>query len=162
LEPLFLEDFKPGMKLKGSVGRTLTDADNIWFTLLTNNSNQIHFNADYARKKFPGKPFEGRLVVNGFLTLATVAGILVEQTSASGFMLGMKEVKFTHPVFAGDTVYAECEVTAVRPSKSRPGEGIVSLRSVGRNQRGEELVSFDRDFMVRSRGSSAGRRKRKA
>jgi itaconyl-CoA hydratase len=148
---LYFEDFKPGMKFKGSVGRTVTDADNIWFTLMTNNSNQIHFNADYARKNFPGEPFNGRMVVNGFLTLAIAAGILVEQTSAHGFMLGLNNVKFLNPVFAGDTIYAECEVTATRKSKSRKGNGIVSIRTWGNNQRGEKVVEFDRDFMMRER-----------
>lgn len=146
---LFFEDFKPGMKLKGRVGRTVTDPDNIWFTLLTNNSNQIHFNEDYAKKNFPGKPFKGRMVVNGFLTLATVAGILVEQTSANGFMLGLRDVKFVHPVFGGDTIYAECEVTGARGSKSIADSGIVTLRTFGRNQRGELLIEFTRDFMVK-------------
>lgn len=135
--------------MKGRVGRTVTDADNIWFTLLTNNSNQIHFNADYAKKSFPGKPFKGRMVVNGFLTLATVAGILVEQTSANGFMLGLRDVRFVHPVFGGDTIYAECEVTGKRESKSSGDSGIVTLRTWGRNQRGEVLIEFTRDFMVR-------------
>jgi acyl dehydratase len=153
---LYFEDFKPGMKFKGSVGRTLTDADNIWFTLMTNNGNQIHFNADYAKKNFPGEPFKGRMVVNGFLTIATVAGILVEKTSANGFMLGMRNVRFLNPVFGGDTIYAECEVTRTRESESRPGNGIVSLKTLGYNQRGEKLVEFDRDFMVRKRGAVWG------
>jgi acyl dehydratase len=162
---MYFEDFKPGMRFKGSVGRTITDADNIWFSLMTNNSNQIHFNEDYAKKNFPGEPFNGRMVVNGLLTLATVVGILVEQTSAHGFMLGLNNVKFVNPVFAGDTIYAECEVTAARKSRSRKGNGIVSLKSWGLNQRGEKIVEFDRDFMVRGRGStwgSASGRKRKS
>ncbi len=160
---LFFEDFKPGAKFKGRVGRTLTDADNIWFTLMTNNNNQIHFNADCAKKNFPGKPFGGRMVVNGFLTLATIAGILVEQTSTNGFMLGLSKVKFLNPVFAGDTIYAECEVKGARESKSRAGNGVVSLTTWGYNQRGERVVEFERDFMVRKRGTvwnaSASRRK---
>lgn len=151
---LFLEDFKPGMRIKGRVGRTVTDADNIWFTLMTNNSNQIHFNADYARKSFPGEPFRGRMVVNGFLTLATVAGILVEETSASGFMLGIDKVKFLKPVFAGDTIYAECQVTGVRRSKSNTGAGVVTLKTWGLNQKGDRVMEFERAFMVRRRGST--------
>ena len=91
------------------------------------------------------------MVVNGFFTLATVAGILVEQTSTHGFMLGLSKVRFVNPVFAGDTIYAKCEVTATRKSESRRGNGIVSIRSWGHNQRGEELIEFDRDFMVRER-----------
>lgn len=148
---MYFEDFKPGMKFKGAVGRTVTDADNVWFTLMTNNNNQIHFNADYAQKNYAGEPFRGRMVVNGFFTLATVAGILVEQTSTHGFMLGINNVKFVNPVFAGDTIYAECEVTATRRSESRKGNGIVSIRTWGYNQKGEKLVEFDRDFMVGER-----------
>ncbi len=159
---LFFEDFRKGVRLKGKVGRTVTDPDNIWFTLLTNNANQIHFNADYARREFPGEPFRGRMVVNGFLTLATVAGMLVEQTSANGFMLGLRDVKFLHPVFAGDTIYAECEVVATRVSASIPGSGIVTLRTWGTNQRGEKVLEFLRDFMVkRRRQPTSGRPKRR-
>ena len=152
---MYFEDFKPGTKSKGAVGRTVTDADNIWFTLMTNN-NQIHFNADYVRKNYAGEPFRGRMVVNGFFTLATVAGILVEQTSAHGFMLGLTNVKFIAPVFAGDTIYAECEVTAARKSESREGNGVVNIRTWGYNQKGEELIEFDRDSMVRERGATWG------
>ena len=147
----YFEDFEAGMKFKGAVGRTVTDADNIWFTLMTNNNNQIHFNADYARRNYAGEPFRGRMVVNGFFTLATVAGILVEQTSAHGIMLGMTSLKFVNPVFAGDTIYAECEVKATRRSEHRKGNGVVSIRTRGYNQRGETLVEFDRDFLVRER-----------
>ncbi|MDA4128183.1 MAG: MaoC family dehydratase [Thaumarchaeota archaeon] len=160
---LYFEDFKPRMRFKGKVGRTLTDADNMWFTLMTNNNNQIHFNADYAKKNFPGRPFRGRMVVNGFLTLATVAGILVEQTSANGFMLGVSNVKFVNPVFAGDTIYAECEVKKTRESKSRKGNGVVSLATWGYNQRGERVIEFERDFMIRKREAiwEAGKPRRK-
>jgi len=154
---LYFEDFKQGMKFEGKVGRTITDADNIWFTLMTNNNNQIHFNADYAKRNFSGEPFKGRMVVNGFLTLATVAGILVEQTSANGFMLGLRDVSLLHPVFAGDTIYAECEVVDARASKSRPNSGIVTLRTWGYNQRREKLIEFVRDFMVRKRRSGLAR-----
>ena len=157
---MYFDDFKAGMKFKGKVGRTVTDADNIWFTLMTNNNNQIHFNEDYVRKNFPGEPFKGRMAVNGFFTLATVAGILVEQTSTNGFMLGLTNVKFVNPVFAGDTIYAECEVTATRKSESRKGNGIVSLRSWGFNQRREKLIEFDRDFMVREKDAVWGEKPR--
>ncbi|MEM0104833.1 MAG: MaoC family dehydratase [Candidatus Methanomethylicia archaeon] len=152
-EAPYFEDFKVGQKFKSKVGRTITETDNIWFTLLTNNSNQIHFNKDYVEKVFPGEPFNGRLVVNGFLTLAIVAGLLVEQTSQNGFMLGIENVKFLHPVFPGDTIYAEAEVVEVRESKSRPDFGIVKIRTYGYNQKGEKVIEFDRVFMVRKRGA---------
>jgi len=152
-EAPYFEDFKVGQKFKSRVGRTITETDNIWFTLLTNNSNQIHFNKDYTEKVFPGEPFNGRLVVNGFLTLAIVAGLLVEQTSQNGFMLGLENVRFLHPVFPGDTIYAEAEVIEVRESKSRPDFGIVKIRTYGYNQKGEKVIEFDRVFMVRKRGA---------
>jgi acyl dehydratase len=149
----YFEEFKVGQRFKSKIGRTITETDNIWFTLLTNNSNQIHFNKDYTEKYFPGEPFKGRLVVNGFLTLAIVAGLLVERTSQYGFMLGIENVKFLTPVFPGDTLYAEAEVIEVRESKSKPEFGIVKIRTYGYNQKGEKVVEFDRVFMVRKKGA---------
>ena len=146
------EDFRVGQRMKGRVGRTVTEGDNVWFTLMTNNDNQIHFNSDYARKYFPGEPFRGRTVVNGFFTLGLVAGLLVGETSANGFMLGIDEVKFLKPVFPGDTIYAGCDVVKVRASASRPGYGIVKINSWGVNQDNERVVEFARSFMVRKRG----------
>ena len=145
------EDFRVGAKLKGKVGRTITESDNIWFTLLTNNSNQIHFNTDYAKKYFPGEPFKGRTVVNGFLTLGLVAGLLVDETSANGFMLGIEAVKFLKPVFPGDTIYAGCDVKEARDSSGHLGFGIVKIDSWGTNQDGERVIEFARSFMVRKR-----------
>lgn len=126
---LYLGDLEPGTKMKGRVGRRVTDADNVWFTLPTNNGNQFHFDAEYTRRNFPGKPFRGRMVVNGFFTLATVAGIMVEQTSSNGFMLGLDRVKFSRPVFSGDTIYDECEVLGAGESRSGMGSGIVSVKT---------------------------------
>ena len=148
----FFEDFRVGTTIQSRIGRTITDTDNIWFTLLTGNTNQIHFNEDYTRKHFAGEPFRGRMVVNGFLTIAVAAGLLVDATSRNGFQVGMENVKFLEPVFHGDTLYSEAEVTAVRESKSRPGFGLVTLRTRGRNDRGQTVVEFDRVFMVRKRG----------
>ena len=154
------EDFRKGQKLEGKVGRTITDADNIWFTLLTNNSNQIHFNVDYAKKYFPGKPFEGRMVVNGFFTLGLVAGLLVDVTSVNGFMLGIDKVKFLRPVFPGDTLYARCKVVGVRPSSSQPGHGVVEIACWGLNQDGARVIEFSRSFMVRKKGIVWGKKRR--
>ena len=89
------EDFRKGQKLEGKVGRTVIDADNIWFTLLTNNSNQIHFNVDYAKKYFSGKPFEGRMVVNGFLTLGIVAGLARGRSRSHYLASGVERVTGT-------------------------------------------------------------------
>lgn len=148
----FFEDFAVGLKVQSRMGRTITETDNIWFTLLTGNTNQIHFNEDYTRKNFPGEPFRGRLVVNGFLTIAIAAGLLVDLTSRNGFQLGMEKVRFPEPVFHGDTIYSEAEVLSVRESQSRPGFGLVTIRTRGRNDRGHVVVEFDRVFMVRKKG----------
>lgn len=149
----YYEDFEKGAIFRSRSGRTLTDTDNIWFSLLTNNSNQIHFNEDYVVKNYPGPPFNGKLVVNGMLTLAVVVGLMVEFTSAKGFMLSLDNAKFTSPAFSGDTIYAEAEVTDRRESKSRKGFGIVTIRTTGKNQKGDTLVTFDRKFMIPLKGS---------
>lgn len=150
----YFEDLRPGFKFRSPVGRTITDADNVWFTLLTNNVNQIHFNRDYVEKHYPGDPFHGRLVVNGILTLAVAVG-LTSPLSARGFMLGLENVRFKRPVFAGDTIYAEAEVVEARESRSRPGFGVVKLRTRVYNQRGEVVLEFDRVIMVPKRGGRA-------
>ncbi len=150
----FFEDFRVGLRLRSKTGRTVTETDNVWFTLLTGNSNQIHFNEDYTRRIFPGEPFNGRRVVNGFLTMAIAAGLLVDETSRNGFQVGIEGVRFPRPVFHGDTMYSEAEVTALRESRSRPAFGLVTIHTRGRNERGELVVEFDRVFMVRKRGEA--------
>ncbi len=150
----YYEDFETGAYYRSKTGRTLTKTDNIWFTLLTNNNNQIHFNEDYTGKQYSGEPFNGRLVVNGMLTIAVIVGLTVEYTSSKGFMLSLDNVKFSNPVFEGDTIYAEVTVTEKRLSKSRPGFGIVSISTVGKNQDEKVLVTLDRKFMVPLKNAS--------
>ena len=150
----FFEDFQVGTEVHGKVGRTVTETDNVWFTLLTGNTNQIHFNEDYTRRTFPGEPFLGRRVVNGFLTIAIAAGLLVDGTSRNGFQIGLENVRFSRPVFHGDTIYADAKVTEVRESRSRPGFGLVRIRTRGLNERREIVVEFDRIFMVRKKGET--------
>ena len=101
---------------RSAIGRTITQADNIHFSLLTNNSNEIHFNAHYAARTEFKRP-----LVNSFLTLATVAGMMVPETSRWGFALGVGEVTLPNPLFEGDTLYADTEVLEARASRSRPG-----------------------------------------
>ena len=132
----------------------MTETDNVWFTLLTGNTNQIHFNEDYTRRTFPGEPFLGRRVVNGFLTIAIAAGLLVDGTSRNGFQVGLEHVRFSRPVFHGDTIYADARITEVRESRSRPGFGLVRIRTRGLNERREIVVEFDRIFMVRKKGET--------
>src|SRR5438094_9902225 len=114
--------------MRSRVGRTVTETDNVWFTLLTGNGNQIHFNEDYTRRTFPGEPFLGRRVVNGFLTVAIAAGLLVDLTSRNGFQVGLENVRLPRPVFHGDPLYSEAQVPEVRESSSQRGIGLVRIR----------------------------------
>lgn len=142
-----------GQKFSSGVGRTILDADNVWFSLLTLNSNQIHFNEDYTRSNLREEPFKGRLLVNGALTLGLVIGLTVTASGVQGVMLGLDDVRFTHPVFGGDTIYAEAEVIEMRESSSRRGFGVVKFKTRGYNQRGETVVEFVRVVLVPKKGS---------
>ena len=143
----FLEDFHVGDRYRHPLGRTITESDNTWFSLLTANSNPLHVNADYAARTEFGRP----LVVST-LTLAIVTGLSVTDVSLNAVAnLGWDDVRLTAPVFAGDTLYAESEVLDVRPSASRPGQGVVRVRTRGLNQRGEEVISFERTVLIYGR-----------
>jgi itaconyl-CoA hydratase len=139
----FLEDFKTGDVYRSRIGRTVTQTENIQFTLLTNNTNQIHFNADYGEKS----GFGGCLI-NSLLTIAIVAGLSVPDVSENGIALGWDEIKLPNPVRPDDTLYSESEVLEVRESRSRPGQGILSVRTRGYNQRGEVVVEMRRSVLV--------------
>ncbi len=142
-EGRFLEDFAAGDLYRCRYGRTVTEADNIQFTLLTNNTNQIHFNRDYGeRTEF------GTMLVNSLLTLSIVVGMSVSDVSENGVNLGWEEIKLPHPVRPGDTLYSETEVLDVRESKSRPAQGIVSVRTRGYNQHGELVIELRRSVLV--------------
>src|ERR1039457_4436757 len=125
-EGRFFEDFEFGDIYQCRYGRTVTEADNTQFTLLTNNTNQIHFNRDYASRTEWGKP-----LVNSALTLSIVAGLGVADVSENGFALGWDEITLPNPVFSGDTLYCEQRVVEVRPSRSRAQQGVGKVRSVG-------------------------------
>jgi acyl dehydratase len=145
----FYEDLQVGDVYRSRLGRTITETDNIWFANLTMNTNQIHFNSAYAAETEFGRP----LVVST-LTLALVMGLSVADTSENALAnLGWQDVILPKPVFAGDTLWAESEVTARRESRSRPGVGIVSVRTRGINQRREVVIEFTRSFMVYKRGA---------
>jgi acyl dehydratase len=145
-EGRYFEDFEVGDVYRCRYGRTVTEADNIQFTLLTNNTNQIHFNRDYGeRSEF------GSTLVNSALTLSIVAGMGVADLSEHGFALGWEQVELPNPVFPGDTLYSETEVLEVRESRSRPTQGIVRVETRGYNQRGERVISYRRSVMVYKR-----------
>ena len=138
------EDFTVGDVYRSSVGRTVTETDNLLFTMLAMNTNELHFNEEAARASEWGKP-----LVNSTFTLALVLGLSVRDTTeAGGVNLGWTEIRLPHPVFVGDTIWAETEVTSVRPSRSRPQHGIVGVRTRGLNQRGEVVCEFARSFLV--------------
>lgn len=140
----FLEDFAVGDVYRSRLGRTVTETDNTWFTCLTMNTNQMHFNREYASRTEFGQP----LVVST-LTLAVVLGLSVADTSENAVAnLGWGDIVLPKPVFAGDTLWAESEVVGVRESRSRPSCGIVSIRTRGVNQRREVVIEFTRSFMV--------------
>ena len=146
-EGRFLEDFSVGHLYRHAHGRTVTETDNTWFALLTNNPHDIHSNADYAARTEFGRP----LVVST-LTLAIVTGLSVPDVSQNAVAnLGWDDVKLLAPVFAGDTLYAESEVLEVRPSRSRSGQGLVRVRTRGFNQRDETVMTYERTVLVYSR-----------
>jgi acyl dehydratase len=143
----YFEDFEVGDVYKHPFGRTITEADNIWFTLLTNNSNQMHFNDHYAKQSTFGK-----YLVNSGLTVAIVLGLSVLDVSQNGMAnLSWDEIRLPHPVFVGDTLYAESLVLEARESKSRPYAGIVGVKTRGLNQVGEVCVTWKRSVMVYKR-----------
>jgi len=146
----FFEDFAVGDRYQHELGRTLSETDNTWFTLLTCNTNQIHFNADYATHTEFGRP-----LINSCLTLALVTGLSVDDVSRHVVAnLGWDKVRLPAPVFAGDTIYARSEVLETRPSTSRPGQGIVRVRTEGYKQDGTVVIEFERTVLVHSRQTS--------
>ncbi|TDD48179.1 MaoC family dehydratase [Saccharopolyspora elongata] len=144
----YFEDFQVGDAYRHPLGRTITRTDNIWTTLLTQNTSPIHFDAHYAAQT----EFERPLVDSTF-TLALITGQSVTDLSQHVFAnLGWDKVRLPHPVFEGDTLYSESEVLSIRESKSRPEIGIVTVRTTGFNQRSEVVIIFERTLMVYKRG----------
>ncbi len=137
------EDMEVGAVYRSRFGRTVLDADNVWFTLLTMNTNPIHFDAEHAAKTEWKRP-----LVDSTFTLALVTGLSVADVSERAVNLGWREVRLPAPVFAGDTIRAETEILEKRESQSRPGQGIVTVRTRGLNQRDEIVIEFERTIMV--------------
>ena len=146
----FFEDFRVGDVYRNPIGRTITEVDNTWLTLLTMNTNQTHFNSHYAETSEFGKP-----LVNSGVTVAILLGLTVADLSQHAIAnLGWKDITLSHPLFAGDTLYAESRVLELRESKSRPHAGIVTARSRGLNQHGEVCLSWVRSVMVLKRSAA--------
>ena len=144
----YLEDFTIGDVYEHRPGRTVSESDNTWFTLLTMNQHPLHFDAEYASKSEFGKP-----LVNSCLTLSIVAGMSVSDISQKTIAnLGWDKIKLTSPVFVGDTLYAESIVISKRESKSRSNQGIVSVSTTGCNQDGTEVISYERTMLIPKQG----------
>ena len=148
----YLEDFVVGDVYEHRPGRTITEADNINFSLMTMNAHPMHCDAHFASQSEFGKP-----LVNSGLSLAIVLGMTVNDVSGKAIAnLGWKEIKLTAPVFPGDTLYAESEVLEVRESKSRPTQGIVTTRTRGFNQDQVMVMEFIRMSLIPRRGAGVG------
>ena len=146
----YFEDFNAGDVYEHRPGRTVTQQDNIWFTLLTMNTHPLHFDEEY------GKASEfGRCVVCSPLTVALLVGMSVSDVSQKAIAnMGWRDIKMTAPVFAGDTLYAESQVLDKRESKSRPTAGLVTVSTAGRNQDRKVVCTFERTILVAKRGHS--------
>ncbi len=144
----YYEDFVVGHIYEHRPGRTITETDNTWFTLLTMNTHPVHFDAEFAAKTEFGKP-----LVCSTLTVAIMTGQSVSDVSQKALAnLGWKDIRLTRPVFAGDTLYSETEVLEKRESAKRPEQGIVTIRTTGKNQHGEVVCTFDRVMLIWKRG----------
>jgi len=140
----YFEDFSPGQTFKHWPGRTVTEFDNTWFTLMTMNTNPIHFDAAYAAKSQ-----HGRCLVNGLLVIAMVTGMSVKDISETAIAaLEYESIRHTAPTFAGDTLYAETTVLEVTPSSSKTDRGIVYVETHGLNQNGEQVLTLRRRVLV--------------
>ena len=144
------EDFEVGHVYEHRPGRTITQTDNIWFTLLTMNTHPMHFDEEYAK----ASEF-GRCIVCSPFTVALMVGMSVSDVSQKAIAnLGWSDIRLTHPLYAGDTLYAESEVLSKRESNSRPGAGVVSVRTTGSNQDGVVVCTFERTMLIARRGHS--------
>jgi acyl dehydratase len=149
------EDFEVGDIYEHPLGRTVTQADNIWFSCVTMNTNPIHFDAEYASHTEFKRP-----LVNSCFTLALVTGqSVIDLTMNAVANLGWDDVRLPNPLFEGDTVYARSEVLETRASKSRPNVGLVKVKTTGVNQDGTCVIEFTRTFMIWKRGHVPGKRR---
>jgi acyl dehydratase len=144
----YFEDFEVGHVYEHRPNRTISETDNTWFTLLTMNTHPMHFDAEYAkRSEF------GRCIVCSPFTVALMVGMSVTDVSQKAIAnLGWKEIRLTHPLFAGDTLSAESEVMDKRESKSRPNAGLVTVKTRGFNQDRVLVAEFERTILVAKRG----------
>ncbi|MDP3673689.1 MAG: MaoC family dehydratase [Novosphingobium sp.] len=142
---LWFDEFVVGQVFRHEIRRTVTEADNIWFSAMTYNPAQLHIDYDYAAKTEFGKP-----LVNSIFTLGLVIGLSIQDTTLGTTVanLGMTDTVFPKPVFAGDTIRSETTVKALRDSKSRPEQGILTMEHVGLNQRDEVVCRTVRNALM--------------
>lgn len=144
----YYEDFVVGHIYEHRPGRTITDTDNVWFTLLTMNTHPAHFDYEFAKKT----EFERPLVCSPF-TVALMVGMSVSDVSQKAVAnLGWDNIRLLKPLFAGDTLYTESEVIEKRESASRPQQGIITVKSTGKNQHGDVVCTFNRTMLIWKRG----------
>lgn len=144
----YYEDFVVGHVYEHRPGRTITDTDNVWFTLLTMNTHPAHFDYEFAKKT----EFERPLVCSPF-TVALMVGMSVSDVSQKAVAnLGWDNIRMLKPLFPGDTLYTESEVIDKRESGSRPEQGIVTVKSIGKNQHGDIVCTFNRTMLIWKRG----------
>jgi acyl dehydratase len=147
----YFEDYEPGQVFKHWPGRTITEFDDTWFTLMTLNTNPLHFDANFASKSQHGK-----CLVNGLLIISTVVGMSVRDMSESCIAnLEYEKIRHTAPTFHGDTIYSESKVLEVTPSKTKSDRGVVYIETRGLNQRGEEVLILRRRILHPRRPASA-------
>lgn len=151
----YFEDLEPGQTFRHALGRTITEADNVLFCSITMNTQPLHLNEDFAA----GTEFGAR-IVNGILTMGLVVGLTIADLTEGTIVanLGYERVAHPRPVFHGDTIYVETEVLEKRESSSKPDRGIVRLKHLGKNQRGEVVCEVERSvlFLKRNPGGSHG------
>lgn len=142
---LYFDEIEVGARYLHRPGRTVTESDNVLFSALTMNTQALHLDAAFSATQPFGKP-----LINSMWTLATMVGASVGQLTQGTLVaqLGLTDVAFPHPLFAGDTLYCETMIEAVRPSASRPGQGIVTLRHTGRNQHGVAVATATRTALM--------------
>ena len=146
----YFEDFEVGDIYQHPLGRTVTTTDNVWFTLLTQNTAPIHFDHHYAAQTEFGRP-----LVDSTFTVALVTGQSVTDVSQNVMAnLGWDEIRLPAPVFEGDTIYSQSEVLEARESKSRPNVGIVTVKTTGYNQDGRVVITFRRTILVYKKGQA--------
>ncbi|MEP2101383.1 MAG: MaoC family dehydratase [Parasphingorhabdus sp.] len=144
----YYEDFEVGHIYEHRPGRTITDTDNVHFTLLTMNTHPAHFDYEFAKKTEFKKP-----LVCSPLTVALMVGMSVSDTSQKAVAnLGWDKIRLTHPLFPGDTLYAESEVLGKKESASRPEQGIVTIKTIGKNQDDKVVCTFERTMLIWKRG----------